>query len=109
MEYVVEAGKYAPKNMGVFASFFAAVIGIERMLRRGEDVYKTVFNFGEIRIHINGRKAVVEIKGGRVTEYSCAAWKGAFEGIMEVTKTIGTVKPLEPDEPEDCKFLLEWR
>ncbi len=108
MEYVVEAGRYAPKNMGVFTSFFAAVIGIEKMLRRAEDTYRTVFNFGEIHITIGKNRAVVVIRGARLTDYSCPAWKGALEGIMEVTRTMGTVKSVEPDSPDDCKFVLEW-
>ena len=108
MDYVVEAGKYAPKNMGVFTSFFAAVIGIERMLRRAGETYRTIFDFGEIHIAIEKNRAVVEIKGARLTDYSCPAWKGALEGIMELTRTAGKVMPVKPDSPEDCKFILEW-
>lgn len=108
MEYVREAGKYTAKNMGIFQYLFASIIGMERFLKRAEETYGTIFNFGEIRIKIDGKTATANLKGARFSQYSCTAWEGALLGFMEVTKSHGTVKALKPDSPEDCKFFMEW-
>jgi len=108
MEYVKEAGKYTAKDLGVFHYLIASIVGVERLLKKAEQTYGTVFNFGNLRIKIDGKTAVVSMKGVRITDYSCIAWEGALLGIMEVTKSHGIVKPLKADGPNDCKFFMKW-
>ncbi len=107
-DYVREAGKYTAKDLGIFRYLIASIVGIERFLKKAEETYETMFNFGKIKIKIDEKTAVVELKGVRVTEYSCIAWEGALLGIMEVTKSHGAVTPLEPGGPEDCRFFMKW-
>ncbi len=108
MDYVREAGKYTAKDLGIFRYLIASIVGIERFLKKAEATYDTMFDFGGINIKIEEKTALIELRGARITEYSCVAWEGALLGIMEVTKSHGTVKPLEPDNPKDCKFFMKW-
>ena len=108
MEYVIEAGRYTAKDMGIFRYMFASIMGMERVLRRAQDAYGTIFNFGKIDIEMNGKKAKITFRDARLTEYSCMAWEGALQGLMEVTRSHGSVKPLEPQNPEDCAFEMQW-
>ncbi len=108
VEYVREAGKYTAKDLGIFEYLIASIVGIGRFLQKAEETYSTVFNFGDLRIKIEEKRAIVDMRGAKITEYSCTAWEGALLGIMEVTKSHGTVNPLKPDDPGDCKFFMKW-
>jgi hypothetical protein len=108
MEYVKEAGRYTAKDMGIFRYMFASIMGIERLLKRAQDAYRTMFNFGMIDMEIEGKKARITFRKARLTEYSCIAWEGALQGLMEVTHSHGTVKHLEPENPDDCAFEMRW-
>ncbi len=109
LDYVKEAGAYTGKDMGIFKYLFASVMGIENLLKRAEYNYKTIFNFGEISVDLKDNKeAVVTIKEAQTTPYSCIAWEGALNGLMEVTRTNGTVEPVKADNG-DCKYVLKWK
>ena len=108
MKYVIEAGRYTAKDMGIFRYMFASIIGIERLLRRAQNTYSTIFNYGRIEMEMASKKAKITFRDAKVTEYSCMAWKGALHGLMEVTRSHGSVKHLEPENPEDCAFEMQW-
>ncbi len=108
-EYVEYAGRYASTDLGVFTQMIAAFINIEKFMKRASATYKTLFNYGEFLIDSNEHGAVVTIKDAKEPEPSCLAWKGALEGILIITHTKGTIEPLEPEDPKDCRFLMTWK
>lgn len=108
MEYVREAGRYTAKDMGIFRHMFASIMGIEKLLKRSQETYSTIFNFGKIEIEMEDKKARITFREARLTEYSCVAWEGALQGLMEVTRSHGTIKPVKPENPEDCAFEMQW-
>ncbi len=107
-KYVIEAGKYASTDLGVFTYIVASFMSVEKFIRRARDTYKTLFNYGEFIIEEGDKKATITIKNAREPEPSCLAWEGALLGILEITKTKGKVTPIEPDSEEDCKYVVEW-
>ncbi len=108
-QYVVAAGKHAMKDLGVFKYIIATFMSIETFIKRAKSTYDTLFNYGAIIIEDSEHGAVITLKDSRDTEASCLSWKGALEGIMEITRTKGEVKTLTPDVPEDCKFEMRWK
>lgn len=110
MNNVKEAARYYAKDLGIFGYIFGAIVGPERLLNRMKETYPTMFNYGDplIDMEKGGNKAVITFKGASLTEYDCPAWEGGLIGLMEITRSNGRVKVLEPDNPEDCKFMVEW-
>ena len=105
-ERVVEAGKYVAKDLGVFKYLFASLVGMESVLKRYSVNYSAIFNFGEMKMEKREEGYWVLLKGARVSEYSCSAWKGALDGFMEITRSKGVPVPLK-GSPDDCEFMIE--
>ena len=108
-EYVEYAGRYASTDLGVFTQMIASLISIEKFIKRAQDTYRTLFNYGEFLIEENDNGAIITIKDVRHPGPSCIAWEGALQGILAITKTEGKVTPIEPDSEEDCKYVVEWK
>ena len=108
IKYGEDAGRYASTDLGVFTYIVASFMSFEKFIKRAQETYKTLFNYGEFIIDLHPNDAVIVIKNARNPEPSCVAWKGAIEGIMKITRTNGTVEPVKPDDPEDCKYVLKW-
>ncbi len=107
-KYVVEAGRYATTDLGVFTYIVASFMSVEKFIKRARDTYKTLFNYGDFVIEEGNNKAIITIKNAKHPEPSCLAWEGALQGILEITKNRGKVTPVEPDNEEDCKYVVEW-
>jgi tRNA/tmRNA/rRNA uracil-C5-methylase (TrmA/RlmC/RlmD family) len=58
----------------------------------------------------HGKHAIVIMKDCNVIEESCQAWLGAMEGMMELSRTNGTVKQnkRQIDGDEYDEFILDW-
>ncbi len=111
-EYVREAGRYALKDLGIFKYLIASLMTMDRFLERAESTYSTIFNYGKFVLEKTDEGAIVTLKDVLLTEYSSysrISWHGAFMGIMDITKTNGTVKIIPPDGERDLKYELKWR
>ncbi len=109
-EYIVDAGKWMMKGMGGdFKFMFAAVMGFERVLNRVQkDISKLLFKGNGVEIHKDGKRATIRLKGFKMGENSCLAWKGALLGVMDVTKTNGTVEVMDSGNDTDCLVDAKW-
>ncbi len=108
MKQVKEAGRYSAKDLGVFGYIFGAVVGAEKLLKRMEATYPTMFNYGKMVIEIGDKSAVINIKGAAISDYDCPAWEGGLIGLMEIARSNGRVKVRKPENPEDCRYMVEW-
>jgi hypothetical protein len=111
MEYVKKSGNHTVKNLGSLA-YLVRFVNIKHLLKRAKDNYADTFNFGEVSIMSDefSKRAIVIMKDCNFIAESSLAWEGAFEGMMEVTRTKGTVKmnkcQVKGDEYDE--FLLDW-
>jgi flagellar basal body rod protein FlgG len=111
MDYVRMAGNHTVKNLGSLA-YLVRFVNIKHLLKRAKDNYKETFSYGAVSVMEDdyGKRALVIMKNANFYEESNMAWLGAFEGIMEVTRTKGTVKQnkcqMMGDEYDE--FLLDW-
>jgi hypothetical protein len=109
MEYVKKTGNHTVKNLGSLA-YLVKYVNIKHLLKRAKD--KETFNYGDVSILCDdfSKRAVVIMKDSNLNEESCVAWEGAFEGMMEVTRTKGSVKrnksQINGDQYDE--FILDW-
>jgi hypothetical protein len=111
IEYVRMAGNHTVKNLGSLA-YLVRFVNIKHLLKRAKDNYANTFNYGAVSVLSDefAKRAQVIMKNANFYEESNAAWVGAFEGMLEVTRTKGTVKQnkcqLKGDDYDE--FLLDW-
>jgi hypothetical protein len=111
LEYVRKSGNFTVKNLGSLAHL-VRFVNIKHLLKRAKDNYADTFNFGEVSILSDefGKRAVVIMKDCNFIEESGIAWEGAFEGMLEITRTKGTVKRNRNQvkgDPYD-EYILDW-
>ena len=110
-EYIEDAGRYAIANLGGL-SHIVDHLDIRTILKDGTQKYATAYNEGNFLVKLHDSSANVIIKGsGSNDKHACKAWVGVFKGMLDVTRTIGTVKEIlcERDGAEHCEFLIEWK
>ena len=112
MDFVKKAGNHTVKNLGSLA-YLVRFVNIKHLLKKAKENYEDTFSFGEISVLCDdfGKRAVVIMKNSNKIEEACIAWEGALEGMMEVTRTKGTVKMTKcqmKGDPYD-EFILDWK
>lgn len=108
-EYVVMAGNYLIKNLGMLA-YVLRFVNIKTILKRAPEGYSDAFRYGRIRIDIKEKSAKAVMTDVAVDEFACPAWTGALRGMLELTKTKGTVKKTQcqRDGATHCEYEIEW-
>jgi len=85
---------------------------MNRFLQKAKANYEDTFKYGEVSVLNDGfgKRATVIMKNCNVIEESGNAWLGAFEGMMELTRSKGTVKHIkrQVDGADYDEFLLDW-
>ncbi len=110
-DYIERSGKYAIMNLGEMSGI-VEFLDIKSILKRGSESYKNGFDDGGFIVELGVDKATIKITGsGGDDKYACRAWIGVFEGMLEITKTVGTVREVqcERDGAPHCEFIMEWK
>ncbi len=111
MDYVRKLGVHTVKNLGEL-SYLVRFVNIKNLLMKFQDNYHDTFQFGELSMLMDkfGKRATIIMKDCNSQEESCMAWLGAFEGMMEVTKTKGTVRLVKRqiNGNDYDEYLLNW-
>jgi len=111
MDCVRKAGNHTVKNLGSLA-YLVRFVNIKHLLKRAKDSYKETFSYGAVSIMEDdfGKRAMVIMKNANFYEESNVAWLGAFEGMLEITRTKGHVKQNKCQMMGDDydEFILEW-
>ena len=109
-EYIERAGNYAVKDLGIL-SYLLRFSSFEALLKRAPEQYAEAFSYGEVEIRIHGRTAKVVMKDIAISEYACESWLGGIKGMLELTKTRGTVRETQCQwkGAPYCEFEVEWQ
>ena len=111
MDYVQELGVHAVKNLGEL-SYLVKFVNIRNLLMKFQENYHDTFQYGELSVLMDkaGKRSTIIMKNCNSQEESCMAWLGAFEGMMELTRTKGTVKLIKRQIDGDGydEYLLNW-
>ena len=107
--HVEDAAAFTVTQSGLIA-FAAKIVGIEKVLERGVDDYYRSFNFGDIKIDVEGKQALVRLTDSTADLIDCLSWRGAFKGIFNLVGKKGTIKEIECTYKGGryCEFLMEW-
>ncbi len=107
--YMRRGGNYTVRDLGVL-SYLVKFTNVKRLLKKAPKSYQEAFNFGSVHIDVKEGGAVIKMKGVKVDEYACLAWRGVFEGTLDATDTDGLVEAFEDDtkEEDDCYFKMQW-
>ena len=109
-EYLERSGRFAIMGLEEL-SHIVDFLDIKSILKRGSESYEGAFNDGEFVVELGEKDATIKIKGsGTNDKYACRTWIGVFNGMLEITNTIGTVRETqcERDGASHCEFIMEW-
>jgi len=108
-DYVRKSGNYIVKDLGVL-SYIVRFTNIKTLLKKAPDSYSDGFTYGSIKVDIGENSAVIKMKDTAVDDYACPAWLGALSGMLEMTRTKGTVEETQCQRKgaPHCEFLMEW-
>ena len=90
-EMVERCGNYTVKDLGIL-SYIVRFANIKFLLEKASQSYADAFKYGKLVTDIQENQAIIKMKDNHPHKYSCQAWKGCFEGMLEMTKTKGTVE-----------------
>jgi len=109
VDAVRRSGSFTATNKGV-VTFTARLMGIKKVLKQAEQEYRDNFDYGEITIKMSGNKARVIFTDVCPDETVCQAWLGAFQGILQMSKTPGIVtkKACQHKGGKSCIYQLKW-
>ena len=109
IQNVEACGNYTVKDLGIL-SYIVRFKDITSILNRIPKSYSEAFDYGRVEVDIEKNRATIRMFETEPEEYSCIAWTGCFKGMMEMTKTQGTVTESQCQLKEDphCEFLMEW-
>jgi predicted hydrocarbon binding protein len=108
-EFVEKCGSATVKDLGML-SYIVAFSTVKSILAKAPANYADAFGYGRMEVDIEDRRAVVRMVDTAEHELSCLTWLGAFKGIMEKTKTKGSVTETQcqlKGSPH-CEYVLEW-
>lgn len=111
IDSVKRAGNHTVKNLGAL-SYLVRFVNIKHFLIKAKQNYDDAFQFGEVSVLMDnyGNRASVIMKDCNPIEEACVAWLGAFEGMLDITRTKGSVK----QNKVQCKgddydeYILDW-
>lgn len=109
-EFVPIAGNYLIKNLGILA-YVLRFMNPKTILAKAPGSYRDAFKYGKMKVDFIGeKKAEVKMKNVAIDQYACPAWHGAFEGMLELTKTKGTVEKVQCqlDGAPYCLYIIQW-
>ncbi|MCK5037991.1 MAG: DUF2378 family protein, partial [Thermoplasmata archaeon] len=111
MDSLERCGKATVKDLG-FLSFIVDYLDIRSILEKGPANYSSAFNNGTFEvIELGDDNAIIKMTGrGIKNEFACPTWTGVFKGMLELTKTNGTVEEIrcEKEGDDHCEFKMEW-
>lgn len=103
-----DAARYAAKDLGIF-SFIFSFIGLEKLIEKARLNYRTLFNYGDIVIEkLEEKKIKVIMKDVGTEPFICDVWEGTITGLLDATKSGGTIMRTNSERPADCVYIIRW-
>jgi hypothetical protein len=108
-EFVERCGTSTVKELGML-SYIVAFSSVRSLLAKAPANYADVFSYGRMEVAFEERRATIRMFDAAEHEYSCLTWLGAFKGILDKTRTKGTVAETQCQRKgaPHCEYLMEW-
>lgn len=107
---VRQAGNHSVKNLGLL-KYIVRFASITTILNKAPRQYSDAFKYGKMEvIEHNSNRAILRATDQAFIPENCLGWIGAFEAMMELTNTKGTVKEIkcQLDGNSYCEYELSW-
>lgn len=107
---VRQAGNYTVKNLGLLA-YLVRFTSMDKMISKATDRFREVYRFGDITVDNTEKGVTVRMTDVCEIPENCEGWLGAFEAMLELTKTKGRVRKTKCQlkGAESCEYELEWK
>ncbi|HEQ79154.1 MAG TPA: hypothetical protein ENN76_02685 [Euryarchaeota archaeon] len=107
--YVKECGKHTTKDLGIL-SYIVRFTTIKMMLKRAPEQFHDAFSYGDVKIDIGDKRALVHMRDTAIDENTCLAFEGVYEALLELTHTKGKVtkKQCQLKGADRCIFEIDW-
>ncbi|MFO7992207.1 MAG: DUF2378 family protein [Thermoplasmata archaeon] len=108
-KYVRMAGRYTVQDLGIL-SYLVKFASVKTLLKKAPKSYRDAFNYGDSIITVEKNRAIAKMKDVVIDDYTCDAWRGVFEGVLEATNTQGKVEIFEDKTKgeNDCYYEINW-
>jgi predicted hydrocarbon binding protein len=109
-EAILAANRFAVKNIG-FMAYIVKFVSIERVLGSVEAGIADALNFGKVEVSIGKNSAIIKMFDINQSELDCLGWRGAFEGMLAMTRTKGSVEEVACMRrgSKHCEFEVKWK
>ena len=110
IERVRQAGKHTVQNLGLLA-YVVRFTNMDTMLKKTKGLYDDVYSFGEVNMTSTDRGAILIMKDVSQIPEDCIGWEGAFEGMLELTRTKGRVLKTKCrfNGDSQCEYEITWK
>ena len=105
-----QAGKHTVQNLGLLA-YIVRFASMDAMLTKAKSLYADAYSFGQVDLTETERGANVFMKDVSQIPEDCIGWEGAFEGMLELTKSKGRVLKTKCQLKGDphCEYEVTWK
>jgi hypothetical protein len=107
---VIEGGRFVVKNLGLLGwlvKFASPKVIAESFPKNFSEVY----TFGKVKIEaVDKGRIVMRLYDVNRVDVSCASWIGVCEGVLDMTRTKGTVKKTKCVLKGDvyCEYVTDY-
>jgi len=110
MKYVRAGGTFHVTNLGMFA-FIVKFLDIKTIAKRGATTFGQLYSFGKAEYDLSPHDGLVaQIHDVSTVEEVGEVWIGVLEGMLQVTKTKGTVTKTKCRLKGDdfCEYVVKY-
>jgi len=108
--FVLECGRYIASNLGIL-SWLVRFSDPKTMANKFPKNFSEIYSYGKIETDTSKENLIiVKLYDVCRIKESCDVWRGVCEGLLEVTKTKGTVKETKCmlDRDKYCEFTIKY-
>ncbi|KYK27819.1 MAG: hypothetical protein AYK23_02105 [Candidatus Proteinoplasmatales archaeon SG8-5] len=109
-DYARDLGRFVVKNLGLLA-WIVRFANPKIIAKKFPDNYSEVYTFGRVEVETEDRNVIViRLYDVNTIEESCLSWHGVCEGVLDLTKTTGTVtkNTCQLDGADFCEYEIEY-
>jgi hypothetical protein len=110
MDYGRDLGRFVVKNLG-FLAWIVRFANPKIIANKFPDNYSEVYSFGKVEVETkNDNIILVRLYDVNTIKESCMSWHGVCEGVLDMTKTTGTVtkNTCQLDGAPFCEYEIEY-
>ncbi len=109
-EHIIECGKYVASNLGIL-SWIVRFSDPKTLAAKFPRNFSEIYSYGKIEtVTDKDGEIIIRLYDICRIKESCNVWRGVCQGILEATKTKGTVEETkcQLDGYKYCEFIIRY-